>query len=62
MKKYNKKNPCPECGENERERERFDYYLTNKELDEDGALAKYETTPLIRIDCVCGHVWDELPI
>jgi len=62
MKNYDKTNPCSECGEVERERERWDYYVTKRELDENRALAEYETTPLVRITCVCGHVWDEVPL
>ena len=63
MKIYDKNRVCPKCGF-DKSSDRWDYYPTNKEYDEDRNLTKYETTPLVRRHCAnldCKHVWDELP-
>lgn len=61
MEKYDRKRPCSECS-NSNTKDKWDFYPTKKEYDEDGILTKYETTKLIERKCrECGHKWFETP-
>ena len=61
MNKYDPKRPCPKCGDSNT-KDKFDFYPTKKEYNEDNVLINYETTKLIERKCrECGHAWFESP-
>ncbi len=63
MQKYDKNRHCPKC-DYSKTKDRWDYWPTKKEYDDNRALKNYETTPLVRRVCQnlsCDNVWYELP-
>ena len=61
MKQYDTKRPCPKC-EDSNTKDKWGFYPTKKEYNNDGVLINYETTKLIERECRdCGHKWFETP-